>query len=537
MTSATRIPVDGDTLARLHAALEPKATYDALQDLVSERFGFAFLGAYLAAGENRFHRDPQAGGDATLPEWLDGDGISNHVAVPFAYRGRDLGRLLCPPDAAMHREDLGDLLKEHFAPALFRASYVTQTLADHRRANEQLYYLTEMTKLLGELDVDMLLVNILELTSSYLGADVGSITLRDGEGWRTAVDWGLPHEAVCDVKLTDGTPVLDRANAGREPLFLTQEDLHPDGGGHRFERLLVLPLTTTNEVLGSINLVASADGIQFGPERLEIVRPGVGLAAMALENALLVQIKLEREREQEQMALGQKIQQNLLPQTPPEVDGVDVAGHSVAAKMIGGDYFDYFTLPDGSLGLVVADVAGKGVPAGLIMTAARAMFRGAAVRSASPVEILDHVNRLMCAEDFGGRFVTAVFARIDRAAGTVTLSAAGHEPAVLYHPQDGRLEEVEIRALPMGLRKKAEYEEVVLPVAAGDILMLHSDGVNEAMDANRQQFGSERIEATIANHADGTAQDILDAIVGAVDEHIAGVPRHDDTTLIVSRVL
>ncbi len=529
---STRIPVSGSEFARLHAALDPRTCYTTWRTVCEERFGCAPLAAYISVRDGGFTLDPQFSVAKDMPHrWSANGAPANVRMLEFQYRDRTLGGFAWAFDPDLDFQEIEEITTEHFAPAFFRASYLAQALAENSRSRDQLHYLSEMGNLLGVLDVATLLVNILELTSGILDADLGSIVLLDAANEPvTELEWGLPHEALVSARLADGVKVLDCAFESREPLSLRNEDVITDGH-FVFDGLLVLPLVGPNGVLGSMNFV----GTEFGPDRLEVVRPGVSLAAIAVENAMLVKIKLEREREQEQLALGKSIQQGLLPKSPPEVEGVELAGHSESATMIGGDYFDYFKLADDGLGLLVADVAGKGVAAGLIMTAARAMFRAACIDLEDPRAILEQVNNLMCAEEFGGRFVTAVFVNVDPKTRVARIASAGHEPTRIFRASDATIEEILQPALPLGLRDAVEYDQRVVHLQPGDAMVLHTDGVNEAMDLQRVQFG-DQLDAAILAGKNDTAEELMQRILSCVDEHIGDAARHDDTTLITARM-
>lgn len=540
MTTAITIET-GDTLRRdLANALRPTEVYEAIIRWCGDQGFHAPIGAYLVARDGGHGLDPGCPHRPDAPRTLklQGAGVaSGQTAIEFTYRGRPLGALLFADEPGLDPDRVRDLVESEMAPALFRTSYLSETVSDNARMREQLYYLDEMGKLLGQLELDLLLVNILELTSDHLGADIGSIILvrHDGE-LETAVDWGLPHAAITSLTLSDGTRALDRAIQTREPVLLAQDDLSTEEDSpYRFDHLLLLPLCTKDAVWGTINLVAPARVSSIDSEELASTRSGVALAATAVENALLLEIKLAREREQEQLKVAQQIQASLLPSEAPSAPGVDVDGSSVPATMIGGDYFDYFDLPDGRVGLVVADVAGKGVPAGLIMTAARAMFRAAATRHSEPAAILTEVNTLLCAENFGSRFVTAVCVAIDPRAGRITFSTAGHDAPLLYRAATGTVEDHPEPALPLGLRAAATFGEREEALDPGDAAVLFTDGVSEAMDAERNQFGIERIREVLVGCKQSSATEMLKGIVEAVTRHCGSVPRHDDTTLIVAR--
>lgn len=520
----------------LRSAVRPDELYGALQEWF-ETQGFAPpLGMYLAGRDGSHHLDRTAHADPSAPSQLHlkcAGPEPGTIAIAFDFRGKPFGAALLREGAVPPA--VGEQLTEEFAPALFRALYLEDAVVENERMRQQLFYLDEMGKLIGQLELDLLLVNILELTSAHLGADIGSLTLFRQDGIETVVDWGLPHEAITGLTLADGTAALQRIIDSRKPLLLERSDLsETTDDSYNFEHMLLLPLCTNDGVWGSINLVAPSLVDDVDSPHLLATRSGVGLAATAVENALLFEIKLAREREQEQLKVGQQIQNALLPSEAPEVHGLDVSGSSVSATMIGGDYYDYFALPDGRLGLAVADVAGKGVPAGLIMTAARALFRAAAVRHSDPPVILEEVNKLLCAEGFGSRFVTALVAAIDPATGRVSYASAGHDAPLVWRASDDSVEDHPMPALPLGLRPDAQYSQLELQLDRGDIMVMYTDGVTEAMNTRREQFGGSRLAEVLVGSARGKrAMAVRDSIVEAVTSHCAGSPRHDDTTLIV----
>jgi GAF domain-containing protein len=480
MTTLAPTPLLDGSLLGLHQALVPAEAYALLTEILKDRYGHAPRGAYVRASNGSFALDAQCPADGTLPDGFEPQTrpLPAHLkAVVYTYNGLPLGALALDRAVAAPAGELEQLLQEHFAPAFFRTCYLAQTLRDNALANEQIYFLTEIGRLLGTLELQPLLLNILELTSGYLEADVGSITLLSPVGEpATAVEFGLPLSALLSWQDEAGDAVLQAALRRGSPLHLRREQLRfSDAAAPRPDQLLILPLVSSNSTLGSINLVASTAAVGFSNKRMEVVRPAVGLAAVAVENALLLQVKLEREREQQQLLVAQQIQSRLLPQVPPRIAGIDLAGTSLPATTIGGDYYDFFALRDGALGMVVADVAGKGVPAGLIMTATRAMFRSAAHQHSRPERVLERVNRLLCEEGFGPNFVTAVCVRVELPSGKVTIASAGHEPALLLRARDGRLESTLLRSLPMGLRDSTRYPAARLQLQPGDALLLYSD--------------------------------------------------------------
>ncbi len=518
----------------LALSLDPASVYRILYDFTADALGQCPIAVYIAQSDGSFVLDEDAP-HAEVPTHLSAADARSSKCRIFHYRDRALG-LLHFDAAPSPREEWEQWLDTEFSPALFRACYLAKTLDESRRAKEQLYYLDEMAHRLGELDLETLLVNILELTTGYLGADLGSITLlRDGR-CEPGVDWGFPHSALESLQLKDGTPALEWALESRRPQLLRAEDLHFDSESpYQIEHLLILPLCTGDNTWGSINLVAPERVRGLEDPHLEAVQSGVALAATAVENALLLEIKLESEREQAQLKLGHQIQSALIPQHAPHLEGWEVEGSSTSATMIGGDYLDYLELPDGRYGMVVADVAGKGVPAGLIMTATRAMFRAAVNQHSDPKSILESVNRLLCTEDFGGRFVTAIAVAIDTDGACVDYAVAGHDAPVIHRRSRGITEALTNPALPLGLKEEAEPATGSFTMDEGDSMVIFTDGVTEAMNAEREQFSTERLAAVLERHPRSPAERLLHDIVEAIDDHCGDQPRHDDTTLIVVR--
>ncbi len=558
-------------LVRLREALGLPAHYEALDRLLADRFGVSRWvlclrdegGAPLAVAGGEPAAQPggrlvavkragQQAAPAGLPPGRLDDlpcapfplpaGADLPVAIPFRFRNRPFGLLLvagadggAPPAAGV--ETLAHFSAAELAPLTFREHAIDQVFEDKALFTAKLEYLTEMGKLASNLDLAVLLNKIMELTMEFACAEVGSLILLENDRPVTKLDWGLPHEALVGLSGSDGEPLLDRALQSHEPLWLESGQFTaPQQLPYRFHTVAILPLRTRDSWVGAIVLVVSAFNPEFHPGKLDGLSAGTALAATALENARLFQVKVERERELRNMEIASDIQQALLPRALPDLPGLGVVGANIAAKMIGGDYYDFFPFEDGTLGLIVADVAGKGVAASLIMTSTRMLIRSIAAPEVPTDEVMRRTNLLLQAEACGSQFVTANYVRLDPRRLRLEVCTAGHEPVLVYRPAEDRFIVAQSRALPLGITASATYTIETMPLQPGDLVFLYTDGIIEAMNQQREQFGVERLLDTIRTAWPDSIETIMRTILTAVDWHSAGMPRHDDTTLVVAEI-
>jgi sigma-B regulation protein RsbU (phosphoserine phosphatase) len=234
----------------------------------------------------------------------------------------------------------------------------------------------------------------------------------------------------------------------------------------------------------------------FPRQQLRILRALCDHVAIAVHNARRFQSeRAEREVMNREALEAQAIQQALLPKCSPYIPGFMVSGLSVPARAVGGDWYDFIPFPDGRWGLVLADVSGKGTAAALLMSATRGMLRSLAEACRTPGEVLTKLNHLM-ADDFpAGKFVTMVYAVLDPAARTVTFANAGHLRPLLMDDKGARFLDTE-RGMPLGLG--GDYSECEIGLTDGSRLVFYSDGITEAVDANEEEYGPERLAAHAA---------------------------------------
>ncbi len=464
------------------------------------------------------------------------------LAVPYRFRHRTFGLLLLTPEdeagfAADTIARLATFAEERLAPLTFREHTIDQVFRDRSLFTAQLDYLVEMGRLAANLDLKVLLNKIMELTMQFAGAEVGSLVLLEDDQPVTRLDWGLPHEALMALTGPGGEPLLIDAIGRPEPRWFGHGEFTvPAHLPYRFQSLALLPLRTRDTWLGAVCLVASTADPEFHAGKLDGLDAGLSLAATAVENARLFQVKAERERELRNMEIAGEIQKALLPRAIPDLQGISVVGTNVAARTIGGDYYDFFPFADGSLGLIVADVAGKGVAASLIMTSTRMLVRSIAADGVAVEEVIRRTNAMLQAEACGGQFVTANYVRVDPRRMELQVCTAGHEPVLIYRPGEDRFLAAQSRALPLGITPDAVYTRETIPLEPGDLILLYTDGVNEAMSREREQFGLTRLQDTVRSAWPDGIESIMNTVLTAVDWHGAGMPRHDDTTIVVAQV-
>jgi len=245
----------------------------------------------------------------------------------------------------------------------------------------------------------------------------------------------------------------------------------------------------------------------------------------------------ERERLEKELQLARQIQARLLPGVAPIVAGLELAGLSFSAQEVGGDYYDFIPLPDGRVGLVIADVSGKGVPAALLSSMLQASLRTQAASVTSPAEILRNINHLMYRSTAIQQFATFFLARVDGERLELSFSNAGHNWPVLQR-SDGERRFLERGGLLLGIQEGVEFEEERVSLLPGDLVVLYTDGITEAADAGGEQFGEDRLYAALsAMPRTLPAHDVAEHLLATLRGFLDGTEAQDDITLMVLKVL
>jgi sigma-B regulation protein RsbU (phosphoserine phosphatase) len=239
------------------------------------------------------------------------------------------------------------------------------------------------------------------------------------------------------------------------------------------------------------------------------------------------------------LKLAEEVQRNLLPSGPPAIPGLDLAGTSIYCQETGGDYYDYFLLPNGRVGILVADVSGHGVDAALFMASARAFLIARAQEFKCPAQLVGDVNRYLARDSAPtGRFMSMFFLEIDPAAQWLRWVRAGHEPAVVYSPETGSFSDLGGEGMALGVEAEAHYQDYDRQGwEPGTVVVIGTDGITETRNTSDEFFGSKRVRAIIHSHATKSAAEIQSAVIDAVQAFRGEAPQEDDVTLVVLKLL
>ncbi|WP_292367673.1 PP2C family protein-serine/threonine phosphatase [Methanoregula sp. UBA64] len=243
-----------------------------------------------------------------------------------------------------------------------------------------------------------------------------------------------------------------------------------------------------------------------------------------------------------ELAIAAEIQQSFLPKNIPKVEGFDVAGKSVMAKEVGGDFFDVIPfevvhLGNKRMGILIADVSGKGVPAALFMALSRIIVRvNATWHRDEPAQAIYDANNLIAADATAGMFVTLFYGILDHEKKIISYVNAGHNPPMVYHAADRTISELEATGLAMGAIENTPYQAIACPLSKDDVIVLYTDGITEANNEQGEMYGEERLTGLIRSSAGLPATAILDAILADVNRFCGSAPQYDDITLMVIRV-
>jgi len=296
---------------------------------------------------------------------------------------------------------------------------------------------------------------------------------------------------------------------------------------------IAVPVVSGGNVVGALNL--ESDTIDaFSEADTEFLEFFAVAAAISIEKAIVHREMIEKHRIEQQLRIAKEVQGSLLPVGDPVLPGFDIAGINVPTWEIGGDYFDYLPQPDGRLGIAIADVSGKGVPAALIMATFRAALRAQRPRDLPLDQVGVRLNRILLDSMDSSRFVTAVYGLLDHDTGTFTYANCGHNPPLLLRAGGAR-ETLTSGGPALGMWPGAQFTPDAVVFDRDDTLALYTDGVIEVMNAAGEMFGVERLEDVLRRHADRTAREVVQAVVDATQAFAGRRGYDDDFTLVIVR--
>ena len=337
-----------------------------------------------------------------------------------------------------------------------------------------------------------------------------------------------------------GSVLLDALQVAREPLESGEGYLFPMPAGwsgvFANDSLQALPLTTRRELVGGLLVSLPGDGVKLGV-RLKNILTGIAhQASTAIENDLLYGEALERERMERELEVAQEIQSSFLPGFRPQEPGWSVGSFWRAARQVGGDFYDFFqpSRKDSKQvwGVVVADVADKGVPAALYMALSRTLIRTVGFGSLDPAATLERVNDLLLNDSRSDLFVTVIYALWEPAAGRLVYANAGHNPPLCVRAH-GAVEILTENNIVLGVIPKVSMDRHTISLKSGEVVVFYTDGVTDALNESEEEFGLQRLINIACLHRHQTAEEIVEAIQDAVDEFAGQTPQFDDLTLVV----
>ncbi len=305
----------------------------------------------------------------------------------------------------------------------------------------------------------------------------------------------------------------------------------------KVQTLMATPLIFQNKVLGVMIAVNKENDIAFTETDLHLFEALAGQAATSIYNTHVYKALAEKERYDQELQIAKEIQGLLLPKTYPHLEEFEISAFSQPAFKVGGDYYDFITLPKNQLGIAIADVSGKGIPASLIMVMARSMLRSLCKNESSASNVLRQLNALLFPDFRKDMFISITYLVIDTHLKSVQWARAGHEPLLIYRAKENKVECHRSSGMVIGLdsgeifNPKLEVKEVILN--PNDFIILYTDGVTEAINKSGEEFGLERLQDAIRlQNTRCSAQDIVDNIYQHVQRFVGATAQNDDLTLV-----
>jgi serine phosphatase RsbU (regulator of sigma subunit) len=387
-------------------------------------------------------------------------------------------------------------------------------------------------ELAGHLTLSELFEVIMDLSLEAVGASRGVLMTIEGDQLVVKAMRGQGFQissTVRDRVICEGKSELV-VDAQAEKSFRDRASIV----AQNIRSMLAVPLQAQERVIGLIYLDSPNLVRPFTTEDLNLLTVMANVAAIRIEHARLAEVEQQERLLAKELEQAAQIQKGLLPRSVPAVPGINLAGNTSACRTVGGDYYDFLPYADGRVAMLVGDVAGKGMPAALLMSSLQARVQVLFESSENLAANVARLNRAVASNCPDNRFITFFICVIDSVTGDVVYCNAGHNPPLVIRAGGG-VEKLTAGGIMLGIIPHATYQEGRAHLEPGDVIVLYSDGVTEAAQPDDEEFGEDRLAAVVRAHLSDDPDAIISAITGAVAEFTVGAPAADDITAVIAR--
>jgi serine phosphatase RsbU (regulator of sigma subunit) len=441
-----------------------------------------------------------------------------------------------------HRHVLAPLIDRHFFRRSYDSRQIMADLADSLRSTTSLPQLCEQVAIKIQTALQTESVTVLlrdEATGDYLSGYACEYDTGSGQSVSCDQRFRLPHFAESIAKLQEiGEPMEIEPNAVNGQQTIEAESLR------RMRGALLLPLRAKEGMPGIISLGARLGDLPFSSDDKHLLMSVAGPTAFAIENARLVERMIEQARRREEIEAeneqrakeleeARQLQLSMLPKHVPQLPGLEIAAYMKTATEVGGDYYDFHLSDHGGLTVAVGDATGHGLKAGTVVTAMKSLFHC----FADEPELLPAMNRSSrVLKQMNLRSLYMGLTVIKLLNSRLKITSGGMPPMLIYRAKDQRVEEVLIKAMPLGSVSGYRYRELEFKLACGDVVVMMSDGFPERFNPEGEMFDYERVTQSLAEAAAHSPQEIIQHFVDIGDQWADGRPQDDDVTFVVLKV-
>jgi serine phosphatase RsbU (regulator of sigma subunit)/anti-sigma regulatory factor (Ser/Thr protein kinase)/PAS domain-containing protein len=406
----------------------------------------------------------------------------------------------------------------------------TQRLTVISKVNEIINSISDLTHLL-----DVLIKFILNIAN----AEMGSIQLKKGSQFLTIVHSNFPEKIQLTYTLKNGTTISNHVISTQKTIYIEnyhQNELVNPNAKIFLESYLCIPIQVNKILIGIVNIARKKDtpSPKLSQDDLLTLKTITELSGTAIQNAQRYHETLQKQRTDQELLICNRIQKKLIPNQLPKVSTIEFGAMSQPAKEIGGDYYDFFKFNNEKIGIVVADIVGKGLPAGLFMAMLKTLLITHTNTRTSPEKTLNKLNDILCKHHIITKFIPLFYGILNTTDATLSYCNAGHEAPLWL--SNNRFRSLNSQNVPLGTTKSSTYTTKLIQLKKDDILVLYTDGVIDARNKNNTPFGITRLKNNIKKHTKKTAEEITATLYSQLQKHSYQKQQTDDITIVTIKV-